>query len=225
MLTAKNECRTDGRDALEILCKSYWHPLYSYIRHKGYSVESAKDLTQEFFATFLAKDYLKDVEPAKGRFRSFLLASLKHFLAKERAKNLTQKRGGRYVHVPLDVLDTEWRYADGPSHSLSPEALFDAEWARTSIELALRQLETEYAESGKSRLFAALRGRLSGVHTDESYRDLASSLGMSVGATKVAVHRLRRRYGTQLRQVIADTVGTAEEVDEELKYLAKVAGC
>ena len=224
VLTAKNAQRTASREALQVLCEVYWPPLYSYIRHKGYSVENAKDLTQEFFATLLAKNYLIDVDPAKGRFRSFLLASLNHFLANERAKDLTQKRGGRQVHVSLDFLEAEQRYIGGPSHRLSPEAMFDAEWARTTIELALKKLEVEYTESGKSRLFSALKSCLSGAGTDLTYKELAHRLGMSEGATKVAVHRLRKRYGARLRSAIADTVEDSEEVDEELKYLATVVG-
>jgi RNA polymerase sigma-70 factor (ECF subfamily) len=224
VLAAKDEQRTASREALQILCEVYWPPLYSYVRHKGYSVENAKDMTQEFFATLLAKNYLKDVNPAKGRFRSFLLASLNHFLANERAKGWTQKRGGRQFHQSLDILDAEQRYASGPSHSLSPEALFDAEWARTTLELALKQLEAEYTDSGKYQLFTGLRSCLTGARTDLPYRDLATNLNMTEGAIKVAIHRLRRRYGTLLRNVIAGTVEKSEEVEEELKYLAQVVG-
>jgi RNA polymerase sigma-70 factor (ECF subfamily) len=224
VLAAKDEQRTASREALQILCEVYWPPLYSYVRHKGYSVENAKDMTQEFFATLLAKNYLKDVNPAKGRFRSFLLASLNHFLANERAKGWTQKRGGRQFHQSLDILDAEQRYASGPSHSLSPEALFDAEWARTTLELALKQLEAEYTDSGKDQLFTGLRSCLTGARTELSYRDLATNLNMTEGAIKVAIHRLRKRYGTLLRNVIADTVEKSDEVEEELKYLAQVVG-
>ncbi len=224
VLAAKNERSTVSREALEVLCKTYWSPLYSYIRHKGRSVEDAKDLTQGFFANFLEKRFLKDVEPAKGRFRSFLLASLNHFLANERAKRLSLKRGGTALHLPLDFADAEQRYVSGPSHNLSPEALFDAEWARTMIESSLRRLESEYTEAGKSELFDGLRGYLSGELPGMRYRQLAQTLNMTEGAAKVAVHRMRKRYGALLRDAIADTVERPDEVDDELRYLASVAG-
>jgi len=181
-------------------------------------------LTQEFFVNLLAKNYLKDVEPAKGRVRSFLLASLNHFLANERAKSMTQKRGGGLLHLPLDFCDAEQRYASGPSHSLTPEALFDAEWARTTIDAALHQLEAEYTKTGRSDVFAGLKSCLSGARTDIPYRELARNLKMTEGAAKVAVHRLRSRYGALLRGAIASTVERPEDIDDELKYLATVVG-
>ena len=224
VLAAKDEQTAVSRNALHDLCETYWRPLYSYIRHKGYSVENAKDLTQEFFTNLLAKNYLKDVEPAKGRFRSFLFASVNHFLANERAKDRTLKRGGGYLHLPLDYSDAEQRYACGPSHALSPTALFDAEWARTTLETALRQLEVEYAKSGKAHVFDALRSFLAGAGAALSYEDLAHRLNLSEGAAKVAVHRLRKRYGALLRTAISNTVEKPDDVDEELRYLARVAG-
>lgn len=224
VLAAKSERSVDSREALDVLCETYWPPLYSYIRHRGYSVENAKDLTQEYFAAFLAKQYLRDVEPAKGRFRSFLLASLNHFLANQRAKGLTQKRGGGQIHLSLDFTDAEQRYVSGPSRSLSPEALFDAEWARTTIEAALRVLEAEYAKAGKSDVFLRLKGCLSGATMDYSYKEMAQSLKMTEGAVKVAVHRLRKRFGALLRGAVAGTVAKPEDVDAELRYLITVAG-
>lgn len=224
VLAAKNEQLADSGEALQSLCGAYWPPLYSYIRRKGHSVENAKDLTQEFFAALLAKNYLKDVEPAKGRFRSFLLASLNHFLANERAKNLAQKRGGGAAHLPLDFAEAEQRYVSGPSRSLSPETLFDAEWARTAIESALVQLESEYRESGKADVYDGLKIFLSGEKAEVPYRELACRLNMTEGATKVAVHRLRKRYGALLRNTIARTVERPEDIDDELKYLATVVG-
>ena len=224
VLAAKNEQTAISRVALHVLCETYWPPLYSYIRHKGYSIENAKDLTQEFFANFLAKNYLKNVEPAKGRFRSFLLASVNHFLANERDKDMTLKRGGRQIRLPLDFSDAEQRYVSGPSHRLSPEALFDAEWARTTLEAALSQLETEYEKSGKSHVFEGLRSCLSGTNAELPYNRLGQSLNMSEGATKVAIHRMRKRYGALLRDAIINTVEKPEDVDEELKYLATVVG-
>ena len=224
VLAAKNERSAVSREALRLLCETYWFPLYSFIRHRGYPVESAEDLTQEFFAKLVAKNYLKDVEPAKGRFRSFLLASLSHFLANERAKDMAQKRGGRQVHLPLDFSNAEQRYVSGPSRGLSPEALFDVEWARTTIEAALSQLEAEYTKSGKSAVFIGLKSCLTGEKTDLPLKELARSLNMTESATKVAIHRLRKRYGARLRDAIANTVEKPEDVDEELRYLATLAG-
>lgn len=224
VLAAKDEQTAVSRNALHDLCETYWPPLYSYIRHKGYSVENAQDLTQEFFTNLLAKNYLKDVEPAKGRFRSFLFASVNHFLANERAKERTLKRGGGHPHLSLDYSEAEQRYACGPSHALSPTALFDAEWARTTLETALRQLEAEYAKAGKAHVFDGLKSFLAGTRADFSYEDLARRLDLSEGATKVAVHRLRKRYGALLRSAITNTVERPADVDEELRYLARVAG-
>ena len=141
VLAAKDDESVVSRTALSALCETYWGPVYSYIRHKGYPTEGAKDLTQEFFTRFLEDDYLKDVYPEKGRFRSFLMACTNHFLSKERAKDQTQKRGGEFTRLQLDFEVAEERYLAGPSHDLSPEALLDAEWARTVSETALAQLE------------------------------------------------------------------------------------
>ncbi|GMV92263.1 MAG: hypothetical protein AMXMBFR82_20410 [Candidatus Hydrogenedentota bacterium] len=224
VLTAKQEDDLASRDALQSLCESYWPPLYSYVRHRGYSIESAKDLTQEFFATLLAKNYLHDVEPAKGRFRSFLLVALNHFLANEHDRNQTLKRGGGQIRLSLDVLEAERRYILGPPHMLSAEAIFDAEWARTIIQLALTRLEAEYGDQGKSRLFDTLRSCLSGARSDRSYQELADTLGITMGAVKVAVHRLRKRYGILLRDEVAKTLERPENIEEELRYLAAAAG-
>ena len=224
VLGAKDDQSDVSQAALSTLCETYWRPLYSYMRHKGYSIEDAEDLTQEFFARFLEYDYLKNVEPSKGRFRSFLLASLNHFLANERAKSKTQKRGGHHTRIQLDFSDAEQRYALGPSQTLAPEALFDAEWARTVIETAFNLLESEFAASGKAHIFSRLKSCLSGAKMDLPYRDLSEQLNMSEGATKVAVHRMRKRYGTLLRNEIMKTVEKPEDVEEELKYLIEIVG-
>ena len=224
VLAAKDEQSAVSRHALNTLCETYWRPLYSYIRHRGHAVENAEDLTQEFFTRFLEHNYLEDVAPYKGKFRSFLLASLNHFLAKEFTRSQAQKRGGGQVRLPLDFAEAEQRYAIGPSHRLAPEVLFDVEWARTVIEAVLARLEAEFSASDKSQLFNRLKRCLSGQNAGLPYKNLAQELGLSEGALKVTIHRMRKRYGALLRDEIAKTVEKPEDIDGELRYLIEVIG-
>jgi RNA polymerase sigma-70 factor (ECF subfamily) len=196
--------------ALEELCRTYWYPLYAYVRRCGHSAEDAQDLTQAFFARLLEKNWLESVAPEKGRFRAFLLVALKHFLANEWDKARAQKRGGGVVPVSLDA---ETRYQREPRDELSPDRLFDRQWALAVLAIVLHRL------GDKQRLFAALRGTLTGEEPAGGYAAVARQLGLNEGAIKVAVHRLRKRYRELLRAEIAQTVSDPAQVAEELRSL------
>jgi RNA polymerase sigma-70 factor (ECF subfamily) len=204
-------------DALAELCRIYWYPLYAYVRRCGHPTQEAEDLTQEFFARLLAKNYLADVDRRKGKFRSFLLASLKHFLANEWDRAHAQKRGGRRVIVPLDAAET--RYNLEPAHDLTPEKLFERQWVIAVLEEVMARLKQEFDIAGKAHLFQALKPFLAGDEASRTYAQLAAGLGMTEGAVKVAVHRMRRRYRELLRQEIAGTVASPEEVADEIRHL------
>jgi RNA polymerase sigma-70 factor (ECF subfamily) len=219
VLAAGDTRSPDQAQALEKLCRAYWYPLYVYVRRHGHSPEDAQDLTQEFFARLLAKNYLRQVAPHKGRFRSFLIAALKHFLANEWDKARTLKRGGDASFLSLDEANTEARYALEPADTLSGEKLFARRWALTVLEQVLARLRADYVAAGKDVLFERLKGCLTGEENMAPYAQLARELQMTEGAIKVAVHRLRERYGALLRAEIAQTVDRSEDVDEELRYL------
>jgi len=210
--------------ALESLCSAYWPPLYAYIRHRGNSAEDAKDLTQEFFARFIEKDYLKDVAPQKGKFRSFLLASVNHFLSNERDRARTLKRGGGVAFLPLDFTEVEQRYRGGALHTMSPEMLFERAWALALLESALARLRREYDQSGKAALFDRLKGALTTREDRAPYGDISAELGLSEEAIKTTVHRMRRRYRDLLFDKIAQTLAEGENVEEELRHLFSAVG-
>ena len=214
----------ESSDALAALCRAYWYPLYAFLRRQGLSTHDAEDVTQGFFAHLLGKDALAHVDRAKGRFRTFLLASLKHFLADERDRAHAQKRGGGEAAISLDACEAEERYALEPRDELSPDRLFDRRWALAVIGQALARLGAEYAASGKGALFDALKAQLTAPGGGPSYAEIGAAFGMNEGAVKVAVHRLRQRYGAALRAEIAETVGTAEEVEAELRHLLDALG-
>ncbi len=205
--------------ALASLCRLYWYPLYAYARRRLPTAEDAQDLTQDFFARLLEKDYLRQVDRTRGSFRSFLLTAFKHFLAKERDRAHAQKRGGGRSHLPLDFQVGERRYLLEPTHAADAEALYERRWALTLLEQTLAQLRDELTRAGKGRLFEALKATLTGEDAPRPYAELADELGVSAEAVKVTVHRLRRRYGELLRTEIAQTVSTPEEIEEELRSL------
>jgi RNA polymerase sigma factor (sigma-70 family) len=205
--------------ALEQLCRSYWYPLYAYIRRKGYSPHDAQDLTQEFFARLLDKNYIRLAKRERGRFRSFLLKSLNHFLVNEWVRNNAQKRGGGHELLSLDEESAERIYQQEPTDGLGPENLYDKRWAVTLLERAMDRLGKDYAHAGKQELFNQLKGLLLTECTGESYRALTGPLGLTEGAVKVAVHRLRSRFRGAVRAEVAETVATPGEVDEELRCL------
>ena len=218
VLTAGRQDTTRARAALENLCQTYWPPLYAYVRRRGHSPEDAQDLTQAFFARLLERNAMAAVAPEKGRFRSFLLASMNHFLSDEWDKARAQKRGGGKV-IPLDLQSAETRLGEIPVENFTPEKAFEHRWAITLLEQVYQRLGEEYRAEGKGALFNALRTTLAGASDAAPYAELAQQLDMSEGAVKVAVHRLRQRYRGLLRDTIADTVSGPEEVEDELRYL------
>ena len=208
--------------ALAELCRAYWYPLYAYVRRKGYNAEDAEDLTQEFFARLLSRNYLRVADRNRGRFRSFLLGSLEHFLAREWTRAHAQKRGSGRPMLSLDHIAGESRYQLEPVDELTPDKIFNRRWATTVLDQAMCRLRNECAEHDKEDLLRLVEGLLSGEKGEARYAEIAASLNMSEGALKVAVHRLRQRYGELVRTEIARTVTTPEEAGEELRYLFAV---
>ena len=222
MLAAKGGDSTRARAALEALCRTYWYPLYAFARRMGQSPHDAEDSVQGFFAICLEKNYLAAAEQAKGRFRSFLLLSLKRFLAKERDKSRARKRGGGQRPIALDGLTAEQRYALEPAEPLSADRLFERRWALTLLEQVLSRLRAELAAAGRLEAFEQLKEFLLAGGRGTPYKELAARLGTSEGAVKVGVHRLRQRYRELLEEEIANTVASPEEVAEERRYLLAV---
>jgi RNA polymerase sigma factor (sigma-70 family) len=208
-----------SREALEELCRAYWFPLYAFVRRQGYGAEEARDLTQGFFASLLERRDLERVRPELGRFRSFLLASVKHFLSNELDRERAKKRGAGAPMVSLDAREAEDRYAAEPAEKATPEVLFERKWAATVLERTLARLEVEWAGGARALRFRALRGYLAGDEDAASYRDVGASLGISEDAVKKTVHRLRKRFGELLRGEIADTVRDPADVDDEIRHL------
>ncbi len=205
-------------EAMGELCGMYWYPLYAYLRRRGYETHEAEDLTQEFFARLLAQHFPAGVDRRKGTFRSFLLGALKHFLADQRDRDRAQKRGGGRTILSLDRLDAEARYRQEPARDLTPEKMFEKQWALSILEQVLSRLQAELVAEGKAALFEALKDVLTGAGTS-NYAAIGTRLGISEGAVKVAAHRLRRRYRALLRQEIVQTVAGPEEVEDEIRYL------
>ncbi len=213
--------RTGAREALAELCRAYWYPLYAFVRSGGYSAVDAQDLTQAFFARIIETGGFASADRQRGRFRSYLLGAMKHFLANEWHRAQTQKRGGQVRFIEFDALDPEARYTGASKSSDDPEHLFDREWALQTIASALQTLRGEMERAGKGDQFDALKGSLTGQ--DESPREeIAARLGMTEGAVKVAVHRLRQRYRKLLRAAIAETVSNEADLDDEMRYLVAV---
>jgi RNA polymerase sigma-70 factor (ECF subfamily) len=208
----------DAGRALATLCENYWFPLYAFVRRAGYSAEDAQDLTQEFFARLLAQSFFAKADREKGKFRSFLLAALKHFLADQWDRAHTQRRGGGQTVISFDSLDAETRYRLEPAAELTPEKMFEKQWALSLLEHVLSRLQGGMVAEGKSALFEALKDTLTGGRSS-TYAAIGVELGMSEGAVKVAVHRMRRRYRALLREEIAQTVTSADEIGDEIRYL------
>jgi len=222
VLAAKDKDSPQATEALEQLSRHYWPPLYAYIRREGYERTEAQDLTQEFFARLLAKDYLQHLRHREGKFRSFLLTFLKHFLSDERDKAGAQKRGGGKTFVSLDETSAEDRYLDASSNGLSPEQIYDRRWAQTVMERALSRLRDEYVAGGKAELFEQLKDIQPGEHGEASYAEIGARLGLAKGTIASAVHRLRKQHREILREEIAQTVARPEEIDEEIRNLLVV---
>ena len=204
--------------ALEELCRTYWYPLYAYVRRQGHSQEDAEDLTQTFFARFLEKNYLEKLSSEQGKFRAFLLVSLKHFLANEWDRAGRQKRGGGVAPLSLDWQDADTRFQIDPADHLSPDKLYDRAWAVTLLERVITRLATENAVADRVGLFEHLRPFLM-AGSSAFYAPTAAQLGMTEGAVRVAVHRLRRRYRELLRQEIGQTLAQPERIEEEIQAL------
>jgi RNA polymerase sigma-70 factor (ECF subfamily) len=206
-------------EALEQLCRAYWFPLYVYVRRQGLPPPDAEDLTQGFFEQLIEKEFLKDVDPHKGRFRSFLLAAMKHYVLNHRKHAGRLKRGGDQVMVPFDADLAETRFRVEPAAESTAERAFDRRWAMTVMERGLHRLGEEHREAGKEPLFQALKKFIAAEAAPGDYGDLAPGLGLTKNAVGVAVHRLRQRYGELIRAEIANTVAQPLEIEEEMRYL------
>jgi len=218
VIAAADTQRKDARSALVSLCEGYWYPLYAYIRRRGYPADQAQDLTQEFFIRVLEGRYLDRADPEKGRFRAFLLTSMKFFLADEADRNRAQKRGGGTV-LSLEFSSGEDRYQREPAHNETPERIFEQRWALSVLDRVVEKLRNEFVHHGRPEHFERLKVFLLG-QSDAPYAALAREMNTSEGALKVAIHRLRKRYRELFRQEIADTVADPAEVDPELRFLA-----
>jgi len=215
---------THARDALAKLCQNYWYPLYAYVRRRGYSAHDAQDLTQAFFLCVLERQSLAIVDPNRGRFRSFMLGAMNHFLADEWAKMQTQKRGQGRPTLSLDLAAAEQRFDLEPADNATPDKAFDRQWATALLNVVLDKLENEYRREDKIELFSVLKQALAAKRESQPYIQIATQLGIHEGAVRVAVHRLRKRYRDLLKAEIAHTVGSPEEVKDELNHLFQVMG-
>ena len=205
--------------ALEELCRTYWYPLYAYVRRQGHSREDAEDLTQGFFARLLEKNYLEGVTSDKGKFRAFLLVALKRFLANEWDRASRQKRGGGVMPLSLDWQDADTRYQINPADNLSPDKLYDRAWAVIVLERVITRLRDENGAEGKANLYEQLKPFLMIGKSEIPYAQAAAALKLTEGAVRVAVHRLRRRYRELLREEITQTLANPAQADEEMQSL------
>lgn len=219
VLAAGRKSSPQADVALEELCRIYWYPLYAYVRRHGRSKEDAEDLTQAFFERFLQKNYLEGLSAERGRFRAFLLASLKHFLANEWDRAGRQKRGAHAAHLSLDWRDADTRYQLDLRDDLSPDKLYDRAWAVALLERVVGRLRDECAADGKAELFTQLKPLLMADKTTISYPQASAALGITEEAARVAVHRLRRRYRELLREEVAQTLAEPAQVEEEMRAL------
>jgi len=209
-------------EALESLCRAYWFPLYAYVRRQGSSPEEAEDLTQEFFARLLKNQYLKHAQRESGKFRTFLLTSLQHFLVSEWRKTERLKRGGGQVVLPWDTALAEQNYVAEPPGDLTSERIYEKRWAIALMERVLDRLRQEYDAADKGRLFEELKDCIWGHGNPRPYAEVAAALGLTEGAVKISVHRLRQRCRLLLRAEVAHTVARPEDIDDELRHLIEV---
>jgi RNA polymerase sigma-70 factor (ECF subfamily) len=220
VLAAQDKSSPDSAAALETLCHAYWYPLYAYVRGSGHSPPDAQDLTQEFFARLLARDWLRVVLPEKGRFRTFLLVTMKRFLTNEWHRHMAQKRGGGKQPLALDTAEAEHRFATEPL--LAPDKLYERRWAMTLLDESLERLQREFARTGRAQEFDSLKEWLTAKRDGIPYRQIAAALGTTEGAARVAVHRMRKRFRALFRQTIAETVDANDDIDAEMRYLVAV---
>ena len=222
VLAARDSQTPGASEALEQLCRTYWQPVYAFIRRTVFNPEDARDLTQGFFADLLRDRSFARANPEQGRFRSFLLGALKHFLADERDRRRAAKRGGGVATISLDAAQEETRYRLEPMDHLTPERAYEKRWALLLLDRVVEGLHEAYREAGKEALFIALKSTLTQSRSDIAYPELAKKLDLTEGALRVAVHRLRQRYRELLRREVAQTVADAAEVETELRYLFRV---
>jgi len=222
VLAAKGGASASVDEALEKLCRAYWPPLYAYIRREGHDATEAQDLTQEFFARLLERDYLGRLDPQRGKFRSFLLAYAKHFLAEHREKARAQKRGGGQALLSLDAGEGEEGYLSEPVDELTPEQIFERRWVQTLLQRAFDRLAAEYVTVDQAALFEALKDFQPRQPGSQTYAQIAAGLGTTEAAVKSAMQRLRQRHREILRDVIAQTVSSASEVEEEIRHMRAV---
>lgn len=220
MLRARSDDDREASKALDALCRSYWPPIYSYIRRWSNSPQEAEDLTQSYFLNLLGRGYLDRADPAKGKLRAFLLTDLKFFLSKNRSKARAEKRGGGQVAVPIDQGFAEELYTHEPVDTVTPDQLFDRRWALTVLTSVMDALAADYAGRGKGALFEALKQFISWNAGEESYTQVAVRLGKSESDIKVSVHRLRKRYREILQHEVSQTVSSPAEIEAEIRYLA-----
>jgi len=222
LLSAQSQA-PGSRAALSDLCKLYWYPLYAFVRRRGCNAEDAQDLTQGFFLSLLDRKALRQVTPLKGKFRSFLLASLRNYLSDQFDRGHSLKRGGNIEFVPLDFESGDERYRSEPHEALTAEKIFDARWAMTLLDETLRRLEQEYATQRKLTIFKTLKPFLGPAGSQKllPYEEIAEKVDLSVGGVKTLVHRLRKRYTEVLREEVARTVMDPKEVDEEIHALCE----
>jgi RNA polymerase sigma factor (sigma-70 family) len=219
VLAAGRRSTPQSDHALEELCRTYWFPLYAYVRRRGHNKEDAEDSVQAFFARFLAKNYLAGLSAERGRFRAFLLASLKHFLINDWKKSQRQKRGGGAALLSLDWQTADTKFQVAAKNEPSPDKVFDREWALALLAKVIERLQKECAADGKAKLFEQLKVFLTADKDDAAQSKVAKSLGMEEGSVRVAIHRLRKRYRQLLRDEIAQTLADAADVDEEMRAL------
>jgi RNA polymerase sigma factor (sigma-70 family) len=218
VLAAGDRGSDDAETALASLCETYWMPVYAFIRRSGHDVDAASDLTQAFFTRVLEKNFFARARRERGRFRTFLLSSVRNFLANERERARAAKRGGGRAPMSLNVDDGERTYQIELPDAVTPEHLYERRWALTAIAVAMRQVQERYARSNKAELFRRLKPYLAG-QADGSYADVAADLDMREGTVRVAVHRMRREFASALRRTIAETVEGPEDVEGELRHL------
>lgn len=227
VLAAGDSASPDSEEALEKLCGQYWFPLYAFVRCRGHSPEEAQDLTQEFFARFLRKGYFRLADQTRGRFRTFLVHALEHFLINEWKRGQRLRRGGGRVCFSLDATEAETSYRGQAATAMTPERAYDRQWALTLLHRVMTILRQEYTEAGRAAVFEELADFLWGKDESVSYAQIGARLGLTEGALRGAMHRFRQRYRDHLRAEVAQTVAAPDEVDEELRYLLRVVsdGC
>lgn len=224
VLAAQDKDSPQAAEALERLCRVYWYPLYAHVRRLGHGPQDAEDLTQEFFARLLQKDYLQAADPAKGRFRTFLLVALKRFLANEWDRTHAVKRGGGRAIIPLDTGLAERLYTNDSSAESSPERAYERRWALALVEQALKNVREEYERQDKTREFEHLKPYLNAERGSIPYAQIALEFGLAESTARVLVHRLRARFREIFREEVAHTLAGSEDIAEEMRHLMEVLG-